>query len=128
MIERNLSSFEFPLPGSQTQPKQMALRSSTTQQVAARSSSARQVAPARALRARSVVVRASEAAAPAKEAKPAWSEPKLNVDTPSPIFGGSTGGLLRKAQVIAFDCLDCIKSGPGADHGLGETVGAAGWV
>lgn len=38
-------------------------------------------------------------AAPAKqEAKP-WTAPKLNPNTPSPIFGGSTGGLLRKAQV-----------------------------
>merc|ERR1712031_135892 len=28
--------------------------------------------------------------------------PKLKPDTPSPIFGGSTGGLLRKAQVEEF--------------------------
>jgi len=28
--------------------------------------------------------------------------PTLNADTPSPIFGGSTGGLLRKAQVEEF--------------------------
>jgi photosystem I subunit 2 len=48
---------------------------------------------------RSVVVRAEAAEAPTKEAKPAWTQPTLNPDTPSPIFGGSTGGLLRKAQV-----------------------------
>mgnify|MGYP002039468512 FL=1 len=49
----------------------------------------------------SLTVRAADAA-PAKaekaEEKP-WSPPKLNPNTPSPIFGGSTGGLLRKAQV-----------------------------
>jgi len=52
-------------------------------------------------RAAKLVVRAADAA-PAKaekeEEKP-WSPPKLNPNTPSPIFGGSTGGLLRKAQV-----------------------------
>jgi photosystem I subunit 2 len=31
-----------------------------------------------------------------------WSPPELNPNTPSPIFGGSTGGLLRKAQVEEF--------------------------
>ncbi|CAL6424827.1 unnamed protein product [Bathycoccus prasinos] len=36
------------------------------------------------------------------EAAPAWSAPKLDPNTPSPIFGGSTGGLLRKAQVEEF--------------------------
>lgn len=28
-----------------------------------------------------------------------WTVPTLDPNTPSPIFGGSTGGLLRKAQV-----------------------------
>ena len=37
-------------------------------------------------------------AAETKEKAP-WKPPTLNPDTPSPIFGGSTGGLLRKAQV-----------------------------
>merc|ERR1711881_812263 len=32
----------------------------------------------------------------------AWGPPELNPNTPSPIFGGSTGGLLRKAQVEEF--------------------------
>lgn len=41
------------------------------------------------------------------EAKPrsfgkTWTPPKLDPNTPSPIFGGSTGGLLRKAQVEEF--------------------------
>lgn len=44
-----------------------------------------------------LVVRAEEKAADAAPA--AWTAPKLNPNTPSPIFGGSTGGLLRKAQV-----------------------------
>merc|ERR1719310_2693179 len=36
-----------------------------------------------------------------KEVAP-WSEPTLAPNTPSPIFKGSTGGLLRKAQVEEF--------------------------
>eukprot|EP01024_Parvocaulis_polyphysoides_P059911 TRINITY_DN64_c0_g1_i3.p1 TRINITY_DN64_c0_g1~~TRINITY_DN64_c0_g1_i3.p1 ORF type:complete len:210 (+),score=26.27 TRINITY_DN64_c0_g1_i3:65-631(+) len=31
-----------------------------------------------------------------------FTPPTLNPDTPSPIFGGSTGGLLKKAQVEEF--------------------------
>ncbi|GBG62206.1 hypothetical protein CBR_g29404 [Chara braunii] len=38
-----------------------------------------------------------ETAAPA-----GFTPPELKADTPSPIFGGSTGGLLRKAQVEEF--------------------------
>lgn len=34
------------------------------------------------------------------EEKAAWKPPTLDPSTPSPIFGGSTGGLLRKAQVL----------------------------
>jgi photosystem I subunit 2 len=50
-----------------------------------------------------LVVRAEEKAAAAPAAAPApWTAPKLNPNTPSPIFGGSTGGLLRKAQVEEF--------------------------
>lgn len=50
-----------------------------------------------------LVVRAEEKAAAAAPAP--WTAPKLNPNTPSPIFGGSTGGLLRKAQVrCACDC------------------------
>jgi hypothetical protein len=37
---------------------------------------------------RSIVVRAEEAA---KEAPKAWTAPTLDPNTPSPIFGGSTG-------------------------------------
>merc|ERR550514_1414640 len=33
---------------------------------------------------------------------PVWSAPILDPNTPSPIFGGSTGGLMRKAQVEEF--------------------------
>merc|ERR1711904_658475 len=37
----------------------------------------------------------------AKDSAP-WTPPTLDQNTPSPIFGGSTGGLLRKAQVEEF--------------------------
>jgi hypothetical protein len=69
----------------------------------------------------SVVVRASEAAAPAapkgKAApKAPWVQPTLDENTPSPIFGGSTGGLLRKAQVgVCFKrgaTLECAPQPP----------------
>jgi photosystem I subunit 2 len=43
-----------------------------------------------------VSVRAETAAAPT------FSPPILDADTPSPVFGGSTGGLLRAAQVEEF--------------------------
>lgn len=47
----------------------------------------------------------STEAAPApakKEAPVGFTPPELDPSTPSPIFGGSTGGLLRKAQVEEF--------------------------
>ncbi|XWS39320.1 hypothetical protein CRYUN_Cryun18bG0041500 [Craigia yunnanensis] len=37
-----------------------------------------------------------------KEAPVGFTPPELDPSTPSPIFGGSTGGLLRKAQVEEF--------------------------
>ena len=37
-----------------------------------------------------------------KEAPVGFTPPQLDPSTPSPIFGGSTGGLLRKAQVEEF--------------------------
>jgi len=63
--------------------------------------------------ARRVVVRAEEAAAaaPAPEEPKPWVAPTLDPNTPSPIFGGSTGGLLRKAQV----------------SGAGDALGGQGW-
>ncbi|EEF41689.1 photosystem I reaction center subunit II, chloroplastic [Ricinus communis] len=39
---------------------------------------------------------------PTKEAPVGFTPPELDPSTPSPIFGGSTGGLLRKAQVEEF--------------------------
>lgn len=80
----------------------MALMMRTQAPVASRVSSSRVVVAARPARS-CVVVSAVEAAtaAPAAE-KPVWSPPTLNPDTPSPIFGGSTGGLLRKAQLEEF--------------------------
>lgn len=39
-----------------------------------------------------------------KEEKKPWTAPTLDSSWPSPIFGGSTGGLMRKAQV----CLPII--------------------
>eukprot|EP00887_Chlorella_sp_A99_P006854 scaffold2.g6854.t1 len=54
---------------------------------------------------RAVVIRASDApAAPAP-----WSPPKLDPSTPSPLFGGSTGGLLRQAQVEEFHGPNLLK-------------------
>jgi len=51
-----------------------------------------------------LVVRAAEGGADGKPGPFAkkWTPPKLDPNTPSPIFGGSTGGLLRKAQVEEF--------------------------
>merc|ERR1711933_710941 len=40
--------------------------------------------------------------APKKKEVEPWVQPTLDPSTPSPIFGGSTGGLLRKAQVEEF--------------------------
>jgi len=42
---------------------------------------------------------AAEKTAEKKEKTEKWSAPALDPSWPSPIFGGSTGGLLRKAQV-----------------------------
>ncbi|ESW15233.1 hypothetical protein PHAVU_007G055900 [Phaseolus vulgaris] len=42
------------------------------------------------------------AEAATKEAPVGFTPPELDPNTPSPIFGGSTGGLLRKAQVEEF--------------------------
>jgi hypothetical protein len=72
----------------------------TRQNVAARAATRTStcVRPAAVSRVARVAVRAEATAEKAAE-KPAWTEPTLNPDTPSPIFGGSTGGLLRKAQV-----------------------------
>eukprot|EP00879_Flechtneria_rotunda_P019412 GHRR01020389.1.p1 GENE.GHRR01020389.1~~GHRR01020389.1.p1 ORF type:complete len:190 (-),score=53.18 GHRR01020389.1:209-778(-) len=80
----------------------MALTARTQAPVASRAarSSVRAAPVSRNVRA--VRARAQETAAPAKEQAPKWTEPTLNPDTPSPIFGGSTGGLLRKAQVEEF--------------------------
>ena len=64
-------------------------------------------AGAKVVAARPVAVRAARfqvlaADAPAAEAPKVFVPPKLDPNTPSPIFGGSTGGLLRKAQVEEF--------------------------
>ncbi|XP_059649440.1 photosystem I reaction center subunit II, chloroplastic-like [Cornus florida] len=50
---------------------------------------------------RTTVKAAAEEAA-TKEAPVGFTTPELDPTTPSPIFGGSTGGLLRKAQVEEF--------------------------
>jgi len=51
---------------------------------------------------RDVAAFAGAEKAPEKAEKAPWTAPKLDPTTPSPIFGGSTGGLLRKAQVEEF--------------------------
>ena len=48
------------------------------------------------------LVMTSAEAEPKAEAPVGFTPPELKPDTPSPIFGGSTGGLLRKAQVEEF--------------------------
>uniref|UniRef100_A0A7N0U706 Photosystem I reaction center subunit II, chloroplastic n=1 Tax=Kalanchoe fedtschenkoi TaxID=63787 RepID=A0A7N0U706_KALFE len=45
---------------------------------------------------------AAEGEAATAEAPVGFTPPELDPNTPSPIFGGSTGGLLRKAQVEEF--------------------------
>lgn len=59
--------------------------------------------PLRAMAEETPAAATKEAAAATKEAAPAgFTPPELDPNTPSPIFGGSTGGLLRKAQVEEF--------------------------
>ncbi|XP_010522735.1 PREDICTED: photosystem I reaction center subunit II-2, chloroplastic [Tarenaya hassleriana] len=57
-----------------------------------------------AIRAEKAESSAAAAAAPAakEEAPVGFTPPQLDPNTPSPIFAGSTGGLLRKAQVEEF--------------------------
>ncbi|MED6188370.1 hypothetical protein PIB30_085303, partial [Stylosanthes scabra] len=57
------------------------------------------------IRASAAEEKVEAAAAPAAEKEEApvgFTPPELDPNTPSPIFGGSTGGLLRKAQVEEF--------------------------
>ena len=61
-------------------------------QLALPSSSSRAPAP----------LRATAGEAVTEEAPKGFVAPQLDPSTPSPIFGGSTGGLLRKAQVEEF--------------------------
>lgn len=49
-----------------------------------------------------VVMAASSSTETETEAPAGFTPPELKPETPSPIFGGSTGGLLRKAQVEEF--------------------------
>ncbi|KAL3626263.1 hypothetical protein CASFOL_029812 [Castilleja foliolosa] len=51
---------------------------------------------------RAMAENAPAAATKEPEAPAGFTPPELDPNTPSPIFGGSTGGLLRKAQVEEF--------------------------
>ncbi|OIT32651.1 PREDICTED: photosystem I reaction center subunit II, chloroplastic [Nicotiana attenuata] len=51
---------------------------------------------------RAMAEEAAAAATKEAEAPVGFTPPQLDPNTPSPIFGGSTGGLLRKAQVEEF--------------------------
>ncbi|KAI3756363.1 hypothetical protein L1987_56183 [Smallanthus sonchifolius] len=51
---------------------------------------------------RFTTIKATTEEAPTKEAPVGFTPPELDPNTPSPIFAGSTGGLLRKAQVEEF--------------------------
>lgn len=88
-------------------PSIMALAARSSTLVSSRT--VRSAAPRVAPRV-SVVVRAEAEAAekPKAAEKPVWTQPTLNPDTPSPIFGGSTGGLLRKAQVRRVAVGPCV--------------------
>merc|ERR1712039_550463 len=55
-----------------------------------------------ALHLNSAIYTPDENIATRKNEPATWSPPKLDTKTPSPIFGGSTGGLMRKAQVEEF--------------------------
>merc|ERR1711907_775092 len=50
----------------------------------------------------SLICRSDKAKSPTSEEIAPWTPPKLDPDTPSPIFGGSTGGLMRKSRVEEF--------------------------
>ena len=58
--------------------------------------------------------------------KEAWKVPTLDPNTPSPIFGGSTGGLLSKAQVSGlcrgkhWGRMQATRGGPGLSCGEGR--------
>ncbi|KAE8701449.1 Photosystem I reaction center subunit II [Hibiscus syriacus] len=56
----------------------------------------------RTIRAAAAEEAPAAAAAVTEEAPVGFTPPELDPNTPSPIFGGSTGGLLRKAQVEEF--------------------------
>lgn len=58
--------------------------------------------PTKAASHRPIRAMAEEAPAATKEAPVGFTPPQLDPNTPSPIFAGSTGGLLRKAQVEEF--------------------------
>ncbi|XP_021718341.1 photosystem I reaction center subunit II, chloroplastic [Chenopodium quinoa] len=54
------------------------------------------------IRAAAAEGKAAETTETAAEAPKGFTPPELDPNTPSPIFAGSTGGLLRKAQVEEF--------------------------
>ena len=79
-----------------------------TVQLSKSAASGRVACSRRAVSGRTVVARPArtvnfrvraEAATEAPAEEKVFTPPTLNPDTPSPIFGGSTGGLLKKAQV-----------------------------
>lgn len=81
-----------------------ALRSCIVPQSSPKAFVGQQVAPAlaRTQKLRRVRVAAETKEKPKSEEKKPWSPPTLDPNTPAPIFGGSTGGLLRKAQEEEF--------------------------
>lgn len=99
-----------------------SLRKMQALTVNAKLSNARASVCARPAR-RSLVVRAEEAAAaPKKEAPKAWTAPTLDPNTPSPIFGGSTGTRFHRnsenrTEPLPGRCLPCT---PTAAHSGSE--------
>ena len=78
---------------------QMAQRPCTSQRSSFAGQAVRMPVRPVAPRTMRMAVAAAEVAPPKTEEKKAWVAPALDPSWPSPIFGGSTGGLLRKAQV-----------------------------
>ena len=114
------------IPNTHQVPFATSLAMLRTTQRSVQASKAGKLAPARLSRSLVAPIRAQEAAAaaPAAAEKPKWTEPTLNPDTPSPIFGGSTGGLLNAAKVRGPD--PRIKAGLAGAVGAGVASGRPG--
>ncbi|CAI5523509.1 unnamed protein product [Closterium sp. Naga37s-1] len=107
---RAAQALDLHSPPNSSQPRltsknhtMAAVASSSAVRVAAVFGAKNQKLNAKSFAGSSLAVKAAPARLTmAAEAPAGFSPPELKSDTPSPIFGGSTGGLLRKAQVEEF--------------------------